>query len=82
MAAPAAAARTARRAAQAAFPAEALPPIHWFPGHMAKGLKDMEQRLRDVDIVVEVRDARVRSLARPVAPTANDAARLTRLPRA
>ncbi|XP_062989256.1 mitochondrial ribosome-associated GTPase 1 [Elgaria multicarinata webbii] len=32
---------------------------HWFPGHMAKGLKDMKSRLRVVDCLLEVHDARI-----------------------
>ncbi|GIL93277.1 hypothetical protein Vretimale_19666 [Volvox reticuliferus] len=31
----------------------------WFPGHMAKALKQMEQQLKMIDILVEVRDARL-----------------------
>ncbi|KAG2486327.1 hypothetical protein HYH03_015031 [Edaphochlamys debaryana] len=31
----------------------------WFPGHVAKALKQMEQNLKLVDLVVEVRDARL-----------------------
>ncbi|XP_061490723.1 mitochondrial ribosome-associated GTPase 1 [Rhineura floridana] len=31
----------------------------WFPGHMAKGLKDMQKRLRVVDCLLEVHDARI-----------------------
>ncbi|KAI4494381.1 hypothetical protein M0802_008873 [Mischocyttarus mexicanus] len=33
--------------------------LRWFPGHMNKGLKQMEQRLKNVDCVIEVHDARV-----------------------
>lgn len=33
--------------------------IRWFPGHMGKGLKQMQQKLRSVDCVVEVHDARI-----------------------
>ncbi|XP_045132237.1 mitochondrial ribosome-associated GTPase 1-like [Portunus trituberculatus] len=33
--------------------------INWFPGHMAKGLTQMQQKLRAVDCVVEVHDARI-----------------------
>ncbi|XP_033004351.1 mitochondrial ribosome-associated GTPase 1 [Lacerta agilis] len=32
---------------------------HWFPGHMARGLKDMQKRLRVVDCLLEVHDARI-----------------------
>ncbi|XP_070607568.1 mitochondrial ribosome-associated GTPase 1 [Erythrolamprus reginae] len=31
----------------------------WFPGHMARGLKDMRRSLRDVDGLLEVHDARI-----------------------
>lgn len=33
--------------------------VHWFPGHMAHGLKAMERRLESGACVVEMRDARV-----------------------
>ena len=33
--------------------------INWFPGHMAKGLRVMHQRLKEIDFIVEVHDARV-----------------------
>ncbi|KAJ2553248.1 Mitochondrial GTPase 1, partial [Coemansia sp. RSA 1933] len=33
--------------------------INWFPGHMAKGVKQMRDQLRAVDLVVETRDARI-----------------------
>jgi ribosome biogenesis GTPase A len=32
---------------------------HWFPGHMAKGLKKMYEQLPNVDAVIELHDARV-----------------------
>ncbi len=32
--------------------------INWFPGHMSKAIKQVKQRLKMVDIVLEVRDAR------------------------
>ncbi|XP_072281237.1 mitochondrial ribosome-associated GTPase 1 isoform X2 [Pyxicephalus adspersus] len=32
---------------------------HWFPGHMAKGLKQMRAKLTKVDCIVEVHDARI-----------------------
>lgn len=32
--------------------------IHWYPGHMAKTKKEIKERLRVIDIVVELRDAR------------------------
>ncbi|XP_014470634.1 PREDICTED: mitochondrial GTPase 1 [Dinoponera quadriceps] len=33
--------------------------IRWFPGHMTKGLKQMQQRLKNVDCIIEVHDARI-----------------------
>lgn len=33
--------------------------IHWFPGHMGKGLKQMQQKLKNIDCVIEVHDARI-----------------------
>lgn len=33
--------------------------IQWFPGHMGKGLKQMQQKLKTVDCVIEVHDARI-----------------------
>lgn len=39
------------------FPPDAAK--NWFPGHMHKGLKDMQRRLTDVDCVIEVHDARI-----------------------
>ncbi|KAM9366002.1 mitochondrial ribosome-associated GTPase 1 [Pholidichthys leucotaenia] len=32
---------------------------HWFPGHMAKGLKQMRANLKNVDCIIEVHDARI-----------------------
>jgi ribosome biogenesis GTPase A len=34
-------------------------PIHWFPGHMAKARRQIEESLRRVDAVVELVDARL-----------------------
>lgn len=34
-------------------------PIQWFPGHMAKALRQLEERLELVDVVIEVVDARL-----------------------
>lgn len=31
----------------------------WFPGHMGKGLKQMQQKLKQVDCVIEVHDCRI-----------------------
>ena len=33
--------------------------INWFPGHMAKARRLMEEQLKLVDIVIELRDARI-----------------------
>jgi len=33
--------------------------VNWFPGHMAKGTREMEEQIRDVHAIVEVRDARI-----------------------
>jgi ribosome biogenesis GTPase A len=33
--------------------------LHWHPGHMAKGTKQMQQKLKNVDCIIEVHDARI-----------------------
>ena len=33
--------------------------INWYPGHMAKARRQMEEQLKLVDIVIELRDARI-----------------------
>ena len=33
--------------------------INWFPGHMAKALRDVKEGLKKVDMVIEICDARV-----------------------
>eukprot|EP00850_Spirogloea_muscicola_P008946 SM000049S16717 [mRNA] locus=s49:255873:258330:- [translate_table: standard] len=33
--------------------------VSWFPGHMAQAAREMRQRLQAVDLVLEVRDARI-----------------------
>ena len=33
--------------------------INWYPGHMAKARRQMEEQLKMVDIVIELRDARM-----------------------
>jgi hypothetical protein len=35
--------------------------INWFPGHMASATRELRETLRHIDLVLEVRDARVRS---------------------
>ncbi|KAK9500892.1 hypothetical protein O3M35_002063 [Rhynocoris fuscipes] len=33
--------------------------LQWFPGHMSKGMKQIEQKLKNVDCLIEVHDARI-----------------------
>lgn len=33
--------------------------LRWFPGHMDKGIKQMQQKLKLVDCIIEVHDARI-----------------------
>lgn len=33
--------------------------LRWFPGHMGKGLREMQRKLKMVDCVIEVHDARI-----------------------
>ena len=33
--------------------------FNWYPGHMAKALREIKQRLPMVDVVIEIRDARI-----------------------
>ncbi|XP_049878195.1 mitochondrial GTPase 1 [Pectinophora gossypiella] len=33
--------------------------LRWFPGHMNKGMKQMQRKLKSVDCVIEVHDARI-----------------------
>ena len=33
--------------------------VNWFPGHMARGAREAEEQIRDVNAIVEVRDARI-----------------------
>lgn len=35
-------------------------PLNWFPGHMAKASREIAERMHSIDLVIEVRDARVR----------------------
>ncbi|MCL6435679.1 MAG: ribosome biogenesis GTPase YlqF [Leptolyngbyaceae cyanobacterium HOT.MB2.61] len=37
----------------------ASPPIQWYPGHIAKAEKALREQLKLVDVVLEVRDARI-----------------------
>ncbi len=36
-----------------------MQPIHWFPGHMAKAKRQLTEMLKYLDIIIEVRDARI-----------------------
>ncbi|EDW23733.1 GL23776 [Drosophila persimilis] len=33
--------------------------INWFPGHMNKGMRQIQQKLRNVDCIVEIHDSRI-----------------------
>ena len=33
--------------------------INWFPGHMTKAKREMQDKLKMVDMVIELRDARI-----------------------
>ncbi|MCJ8730399.1 hypothetical protein PDJAM_G00183870 [Pangasius djambal] len=44
---------------------------HWFPGHMAKGLKQMRASLRKVDCIIEIHDARISFSRMDLADTSN-----------
>jgi ribosome biogenesis GTPase A len=35
------------------------PPIQWYPGHIAKAERSLVEQLKKVDVVLEVRDARI-----------------------
>ncbi len=35
--------------------------IHWFPGHMSKALKEVEDKIKIIDVVIELLDARAPS---------------------
>ena len=32
--------------------------IHWFPGHMSRALRDVEDKIKIIDVVIELLDAR------------------------
>ena len=36
-----------------------MQPIHWYPGHMAKAKRELGELMKCIDLLVEVRDARV-----------------------
>ena len=33
--------------------------IQWFPGHMTKAKREMQDKMKMVDLVIELRDARI-----------------------
>ena len=35
------------------------PAIQWYPGHIAKAERQLQEQLKRVDVVLEVRDARI-----------------------
>ncbi|GAB0092833.1 Mitochondrial GTPase 1 [Sergentomyia squamirostris] len=41
------------------FPLIRKETLQWFPGHMGKGLRQMQQKLKSVDCVIEIHDARI-----------------------
>lgn len=36
-----------------------MDPIHWYPGHMAKAKRELNELLRYLDVLIEIRDARL-----------------------
>ena len=34
-------------------------PIQWFPGHMAKAKREIKENIKLVDLVIELKDARI-----------------------
>ena len=46
--------------------------IHWFPGHMVKAMRQIEERLKVIDIIIEIVDSRAPiSSIYPVPSTSN-----------
>lgn len=33
--------------------------VHWFPGHMVKAMREIEERLKVIDVIIEIVDSRV-----------------------
>jgi len=47
-----------------------IPPISWYPGHIAKAERELADNLKKVDVVIEVRDARIPiATTHPMVPT-------------
>ncbi|MBQ1320547.1 MAG: ribosome biogenesis GTPase YlqF, partial [Solobacterium sp.] len=38
--------------------------VQWYPGHMDKARREMQEKLKVVDVVIEVRDARIPEASR------------------
>lgn len=38
--------------------------IHWFPGHMQKALRQIEEKIKIIDVIIEIVDARAPSASR------------------
>ena len=38
--------------------------INWYPGHMDKARRDMQEKLKAIDVVIEIRDARIPNASR------------------
>ena len=36
-----------------------LPTIQWYPGHIAKAERSLKEQLKRVDVILEIRDARI-----------------------
>ena len=36
-----------------------MQPIQWFPGHMAKAKREISEKIKQVDLVIELKDARI-----------------------
>lgn len=51
--------RLAKDAFRSVFKTVDKETLHWFPGHMGKGLKHMQNKVRSVDCIIEVHDARI-----------------------
>ncbi|XP_053677846.1 mitochondrial GTPase 1 [Anopheles nili] len=41
------------------FPLVSCDLLNWFPGHMNKGMKQIQQKLNQIDCIIEVHDARI-----------------------
>ena len=39
--------------------------VHWFPGHMSKALREIDEKLKIIDLIIEIVDARALSSRNP-----------------